>query len=164
MGIKNKKAFSIIIIIVLTIVTSIKAFSQHLPAFEMKLTNGKIFSSKKLLKSKPLIIIYFAPDCEHCQLLMDSIFKKINLFKNAQMILATFKPLNELADFENHYHTHTYNNINTGTEVPVFFFRKYYDLQTTPFTALYNKKGNLVIEYKKFTPVSDLLKHLQQLK
>ena len=138
--------------------------SQALPSFEMKLTNGKAFSSQSLSHTKPLIIIYFAPDCEHCQVLMNEIFKKISSFKNAQFVMVTFKPLNEVAEFENLYQTNKYQNITVGTETPIFFFRRYYQVDNTPFTALYDKNGKLVISYKKETPVDDLVKHLKLLK
>lgn len=156
--------FSAVVICMLTgTLVSFKSICQPIPSFKMQLSNGKIFSSQNLSPAKPLILIYFAPDCEHCQLLMDAIFKRINQFKKAQLVLVTFKPLNELLNFENHYSTHKYQNIKTGTESPIFFFRKYYDLQSTPFTALYNSKGKLVISYKKETLVDDLIKHLKQL-
>ena len=138
--------------------------SQALPSFQMQLTNGKNYSSKSISHIKPLILIYFAPDCEHCQVLMDEIFKKINSFKKAEFVMVTFKPLNEVADFENHYQTNKYQNIKAGTESPIFFFRTYYKVENTPFTALYDKDGKLIVSYKKETPVDDLLKHLKQLK
>ena len=163
---KLKPSFLSVVAVALLVVMlmSVKAMSQSIPSFQMQLTNGKSFSSGSLSPKKPLILIYFAPDCEHCQILMDTIFKKINAFKNSQIVMVTFKPLNEVVDFENHYETHKYQNIKTGTEVPIFFFRKYYQVENTPFTALYDKQGKLIISYKKETPVDDLIKHLKLLK
>lgn len=162
---KLKPSFLSVVVVALLIVmlTSLKAMSQSIPSFQMQLTNGKSFSSGNLSPQKPLVLIYFAPDCEHCQILMDTIFKKINEFKNSQIVMVTFKPLNEVIDFENHYGTHKYQNIKVGTEIPIFFFRKYYQLENTPFTALYDKQGKLIISYKKETPVDDLIKHLKLL-
>jgi cytochrome oxidase Cu insertion factor (SCO1/SenC/PrrC family) len=152
------------VFLLIGMLTSEKAISQSIPSFQMQLTNGKIFSSKNLSRTKPVILIYFAPDCHHCRILMDTFFKKINAFKSAQIVLVTFKPLNEVADFEKYYKTHNYQNIKTGKESPVLFFRNYYQLDNTPFTALYDKKGKLIISYKKETPVDDLIKNLKGLK
>ena len=77
--------------------------------------------------------------------------------------MVTFKPLNEVVDFEKSYQTTKYPNIKVGIEIPIFFFRQYYNLQNTPFTALYDKHGKLIISYKKETPVDDLIKHLKVL-
>jgi thiol-disulfide isomerase/thioredoxin len=139
------------------------AVSQSIPDFRMQLTNGKIFSAKDLSHDSPVIIIYFSPDCEHCQILMNEVFKKIHDFKKAQIIMVTFNPLNEVIEFEKKYQTSKYPNIKVGIEIPVFFFRFYYHLENTPFTALYDKRGKLIISYQKETPVDDLIKHLKTL-
>ena len=136
---------------------------QSIPSFSMRLANGKLFSDKDLSHKKPVIIIYFAPDCEHCQILMKVLFKRMRDFRKAQIVMVTFKPVNEVVDFEKSYQTAKYPNIKVGIEIPIFFFRQYYNLQNTPFTALYDKHGKLIISYKKETPVDDLIKHLKVL-
>jgi thiol-disulfide isomerase/thioredoxin len=143
---------------------SLVAASQSLPDFTMQLTNGKMFSAKDLSKSKPAIIIYFAPDCEHCQVLIKSVLKRINEFKKSQIILASFESMQQVIDFEKEYGLRSYPFIKTGIEKPVFFFRYYYHLQNTPFTVLYDKHGKYIISYKKQTPVDDLIKRLNALK
>ncbi|MEO8819848.1 MAG: hypothetical protein ABI267_02025, partial [Ginsengibacter sp.] len=105
-----------------------------------------------------LIIIYFAPDCEHCQVLMKQLFQKINAFKNTEIVMVTFESLNDIAGFEKQYQTAKYPNIKVGVEVPVFFFKNHYQLDHTPFTALFNKNGKLVVSYKDYTPVDELIK------
>jgi thioredoxin-related protein len=137
--------------------------AQTLPDFKMKLTNGTIFSSAKISHQKPLILIYFAPDCEHCQVLMKQIFSQINTFKNTQMVLITFEPLEMLPPFEKEFHTAKYSNIKVGSEVQPLFLQKYYQLQHTPFSALFDKHRKLVVSYKDYTPLNDLIKKLKAL-
>ena len=91
------------------------------------------------------------------------IFKRVGDFRKAQIVTVTFKPVNEVVDFEKSYQTTRYPNIKVGIEIPIFFFRQYYNLKNTPFTALYDKHGKLIISYKKETPVDDLIKHLKVL-
>ena len=138
--------------------------SQSIPDFTIELTNGSMFTTKDLSKSKPTIIIYFAPDCEHCQALIKELIKKIKSFKNSQIILASFESLQQVSTFEKDYDLKAYPFIKTGIEKPVFFFRYYYHLENTPFTALYDKNGKYIISYQKQTPVGDLIKHLNALK
>ena len=140
------------------------AISQTIPDFKIELTNGTMFTAKDLSKSRPTIIIYFAPDCEHCQVLIKSLLKQINKFKKSQIILASFESLQQVSAFEKDYGLTSYPFIKTGIEKPVFFFRYYYHLENTPFTALYDKNGKYIISYKKQTPVDDLIKHLNALK
>jgi len=139
------------------------AQTSSMPAFKMQLTNGKTFTSAQLNHQKPTVLIYFAPDCEHCQVLMNELFARMNDFRTAQLVMVTFEPLKELFGFEKKYQTSKYPNIKVGSELPVFFFRYLYKLEHTPFTALFNKNGKLVASYKEKTPVNDLVKKLKAL-
>ena len=69
-----------------------------------------------LPKTKPLVLIYFDPDCDHCQKLMKEFFQKIDAFKKAEIIMVTFKPVEEVAAFEKQHNTQKYPNIIVGTE------------------------------------------------
>ena len=122
-----------------------------------------IFNAAELPKTKPVILIYFDPDCEHCQKLMKELFEKIDAFKKAEIIMVTFKPIEEVAGFEKLHSTQKYSNIIVGTEGVGFYLRNYYGLETMPFTALYDKKGNLNYSYRKETPVDDLINRLKKL-
>jgi thiol-disulfide isomerase/thioredoxin len=146
-----------------TLLLSTRAISQTLPEFKVKLTDGTTISSTKTLGKKPLLVIYFAPDCEHCRKLMDQLIPQMNAFKNIEILMATFESLNDVAWFENHYKTKNYPNIKVGMESPVFFLKNFYHLERTPFTALFDKKGKLMVSYKEYTPVSELIKWVKLL-
>jgi len=137
--------------------------SQTIPSFKITLSNNKIFNSADLPKDKPLVLIYFDPDCDHCQKLMTELFKKINSFKKVQMVLVTFKPVTEVAAFEKKYSTRKYANMKVGTEGTLFYLRNYYKLIKMPFTALYDKKGNYNYSYRDETRVNDLIDRLKHL-
>lgn len=136
-----------------------------MPAFKILQTNNRYFQAGELDKTKPVVLIYFAPDCPHCQVLMDGIFKNISVFKNTQLVLITFKPLPELASFERQFSTAKYANIKTGTEGTTYLIRYYYNLSNTPFTAVYNKKGTLACSFRDInTPVSQIINCVKNLK
>jgi len=137
--------------------------SQTIPPFKMTLSNNKIFNAADLPKGKPLVLIYFDPDCDHCQKLMADLFKKINNFKKVEMVLITFKSVTEVAAFEKKYTTSNYANMKVGTEGTLFYLKNYYKLVKMPFTALYDSKGNYSYSYRDETPVDDLIKRLQGL-
>jgi thioredoxin-related protein len=137
--------------------------AQTLPDFKMKLSNGTIFSSTQVSDKKPVILIYFAPDCEHCEALMKQIISQINTFKNTQLILVTFEPVPVLSPFEKNFQTAKYSNMKVGSEVQPLFLQKIYQLQHTPFTALFDKHGKLIVSYKDYTPVNELIKKLKAL-
>jgi thioredoxin-related protein len=152
-----------LICFLMIVVFSRAASSQTLPPFKMYRSDKTIFSAAELPKTKPLILIYFDPDCDHCQKLMKELFQKINAFKNAEIIMVTFKPIEEVAAFEKQNNTQKHSNIVVGTEGTGFYVRNYYGLVTMPFTALYDKNGNLKYSYRKETLVDDLIKRLKSL-
>jgi len=137
--------------------------SQTIPPFKMTLSNSKIFNAVDLPKGKPLVLIYFDPDCDHCQKLMTELFKKINSFKKVEMVLVTFKSVTEVSAFEKKYSTSKYPNMRVGTEGTLFYLRNYYKLVKMPFTALYDSKGNYNYSYMDETSVDDLIKRLKGL-
>ncbi|MEO8719582.1 MAG: redoxin domain-containing protein [Ginsengibacter sp.] len=161
--IQKKRFIPIIVLLFISVFFSSNAGAQTMPSFQMKLSNGKLFSSAEISHKKPLLLIYFAPDCEHCQVLMKQLLKKMSTFKNTEIVMVTFESLQSVAGFEKQYQTHKYPNLKVGMEVPVFFFRKYYQLEHTPFTALFDKNRKLIVSYKENTPIDGLIKKLNPL-
>ena len=146
-----------------TVLFSPPVLSQSLPPFKMYRSDKTIFNAAELPKTKPVVLIYFDPDCEHCQILMKEFFQKIDAFKNVEILMVTFKPIEEVAAFEKLNHTQKHSNIIVGTEGLGFYLRNYYGLVTMPFTALYDKKGHLNYSYRKETLVDDLINRLKNL-
>lgn len=158
-------------VVVLFVVSCSTCFSQTtdpkpgsaIPAFRMLLTNGTYYSDKNIAKNKPLVLIYFAPDCEHCIKLMDELFKKIHRLDKATIVMITFETPKDIAWFERKYKTAEYPNIKVGTEGTTYVLRNYYRLEKTPFTAVYDKKGRLAFSYKNETPVNEMLSRFSKL-
>ncbi len=150
------------ITVFITAAVFVKLDAQSLPSFTMQLTNGKTIDSKDMLSRKPLLLVYFSPDCEHCQKLIREMLSKIDMFKRTNILLVTFFPLKDAINFERDYNIKSYANISVAKETQPLYLRKYYNLQHTPFTALFNAKGALEISYKDETPIDDLLKHINK--
>jgi|SRR5665213_284735 len=155
--------FAFLLPFLLLLTHSKNAVAQTIPPFRMQLTNEKNFTAKNVSQTKPVIIIYFAPDCEHCRNLIKAVLSKSQNFRNAQVILVSFEPLTMIISFEKEFDLKKYPNILCGTETPTFYFKNLFNLVHTPFTALYDKRGKLVIFYKEETPVDDLILHLKKL-
>ncbi len=136
--------------------------AQVMPVFSILQSNGKTLNTAKLPNTKPIILIYFSPDCDHCTTLLNSMFSEFDQFKKSTILLVSFRPMDEITAFERKYKTAEYKNIIVGVEQPIFFLKNLYQLQSTPFTALFNKKGTLVYSYKKETPVKDLIMRLKK--
>ncbi|HWJ89697.1 MAG TPA: redoxin domain-containing protein, partial [Flavisolibacter sp.] len=158
------KALILFSFLFLSLFSNGQAAKDKLPAFKMTLSDGGHFSSESLKKITPVMLIYFAPDCGHCQVLMKEFFKRVRDFDRTEVVMVSFKPLPEIAQFVKDYKIANYKNIFVGREEPVFFFRYFYDLVNTPFTALFDKKGKLIQSYKVETPLPELIAKLKKIK
>jgi thioredoxin-related protein len=154
----------IFLFIFLTIASMKLSAQQKVPAFRMSLSDGKLFHASSLPQGKPIIVIYFSPECDHCQVLMKEWFKRSGDFRKASVAMITFLPLNSVALFEKEYNSKQHSNIITGTEGTAFYVRNYYKVLDLPFVALHDKNGNLITTYSKDIPLNALAAQLRQLK
>jgi thiol-disulfide isomerase/thioredoxin len=134
-----------------------------LPPFKMYRSDSSIFSATALPKNKAVVVIYFDPECDHCQKIITEIFKKINSFKKTEMVMVTFKPVADIAAFEKKYKIRNYSNVTVGTEGTSFQLRDYYKIEKLPFTALYDKGQKLIYHYGQEISVDDLIQRLKKL-
>ena len=108
------------------------------------------------------MIIYFAPDCGHCQHLAAEMRPKLPKFKNVQIVMITFTRteypyLNMIRDFVKTYDLNKYSNITVGTEYPTYKVQQFYKIRNTPFIALYDSNGTLIKTFEKVPKVDELL-------
>ena len=140
------------------------ANSQTLPSFTIHETNGKTVNSRSFIQNKPVVLIYFSPDCEHCTTLLKNVFRDIDQFKKATLLLVSFLPIADVAAFAKKYNTNQYKNMIVGVEEPALFLKNLHHLNSTPFTELFDRDGRSVVSYKDETPVKDLIVHLKNIK
>ena len=155
--------FFAIFLSMLSIALSAACQQGKIPPFKITQSNGNTFKAQDLPIGKPIIIIYFSPDCDHCNTFMNAFFKQPTAFAKASVAMITYLPVDKLAEFEKKYGSKKYHNIYSGTEGYSFFVRDYYKLTEMPFAALYNKAGNLIKSYNKSIPLNELADKLKSL-
>jgi len=101
------------------------------------------FTKADLKKKKPLVLIMFSPDCEHCQRETDSLLKYIDLFKHAQIVMATPLDYIHVKEFYEKYKLINYPNITIGKD-PVWYLGGFYTVRNFPTIAVYDEKGQFV--------------------
>jgi thiol-disulfide isomerase/thioredoxin len=117
------------------------------PPFSItKVSDSTTFSKADLAKRKATLIFVFSPDCEHCQQETAAITAHINLFKKAQIIMASPLEHRILKKFYDEYKIADHPNIIMGRD-PSYFFGTYYGIKSYPAIFLYNKKGDFVKAY-----------------
>lgn len=117
------------------------------PPFKVYDYDSTLFR-KSDIKKGPLLILYFSPDCGHCQMETDSIISKIESLKKLQIVMITGRYHNDMKGFIDKYNLLKYKNITVGND-RTSFVQSFYQIEFTPFSALYDKKGNLLEVFEK---------------
>jgi thiol-disulfide isomerase/thioredoxin len=161
MTIKQMKRLIILLFAVVAGFACTQAQTQTIPLtippYKILTTKDQNLTPADLVKNKPVMIIYFAPDCPHCQKLINDMKPSMAKFKNIQVVMITFTDIRMVKTFENDYGLKAYPNFILGTEGYTYTVQRFYKLQHTPFVAIYGKNGQLVQSFEKQPEASDLL-------
>jgi thioredoxin-related protein len=160
------------IIALLLCVASLTAFSQSqtdppyrrfptVPPLKLLLTDSStVFTDKDLKKGRPLLLILFSPDCDHCKKETGELIEKIDSFKNIQIVMATFMTVDKIRPFYENYKLDRFSNIIVGYDMQ-HMLTTYYRISYTPFLAFYDKKGNLIDGFQGALPLSKVLEYFR---
>lgn len=135
-----------LLIFTLLIITSVSGNAQgsKVPPFKMQLSGGKIFSAADFPADKPMIIIYFSPDCEDCIMFIENLLQRMSEFRKASIAMVTYLPVDAVNRFIVKYNLNMYPNLYVGTEKDYMFLKDYFRIVRFPVIALYKKNGDLV--------------------
>lgn len=115
-----------------------------IPPFKIRLVDGKGYTYKDLKKGLPTLLIYFQPDCVHCQQFAAALEKRLPLISDRQIVLISFAHIKEVSVFDRQYHLSSHPDVKIGSEGYTFLVQKYYQIEHFPFVACFDKEGKLV--------------------
>ena len=128
----------------------------NVPSFRLiNIADSSIFTKDNLKKKKATIIMMFSPDCEHCQAETKELTAKIDLFKNAQIIMVSPLDFKYIRKFYDEYKIADYPTITMGRD-PSYFLGTFYKIHFFPSVFVYNKKGKLVNHFEGGHPVEEI--------
>jgi thioredoxin-related protein len=133
---------------------------ENIPPFHILKTDSTYFTPANLKKNQSVMIIYFSPDCSHCQHLMYEMKPKMKQFGNTQIVMVTFMEPSMLIAVKNFYRDFDlakYPNVTVGTEGHTYVVQRYYQVKTTPYIAIYNRNGKLVKAFDKVPSMDQLI-------
>jgi thiol-disulfide isomerase/thioredoxin len=137
--------------------TQAQTVPTTIPPYKIVTTKDQTLTSADLVKNKPVMIIYFAPDCPHCQKLITDMKPSMAKFKNIQVIMITFTDIRMVKTFQNDYGLTAWPNVILGTEGYTYTVQRFYQLKHTPYIAVYDHTGKLVQAYEKVPEMPELL-------
>ena len=132
--------------------------TQTLPEFKAY-TIDSLEINKTALAKHSSVLIFFDPDCEHCQLEADEVCKKASLLSKAKILMLSAASDSTLKVFANmHKLDHLPNiqvaHINREEAYQTFGFA------SVPDVLIYHADGLLAKRFKGETSVEAILRHL----
>jgi len=127
-----------------------------IPSFNIQMPDSSWFGKGNLQPKKPTLILYFSPDCGHCQLETEEVLSKMKELNNLQIVMVTSRPFEDMANFADHYKISRFPSIKIGTD-PSRMVTQFYQVKFTPFSALYDKNGRLVKVYENGIDMPELV-------
>lgn len=134
-----------------------------LPAFNVLLQDSAtIFNTYYIPEGKPTVIIFFSPDCDHCQQTTKAIVEKMDSLNGAHFLFLTPMSLAILRPFSKEMKLNGYKNITVGKDYE-YFFPKFYGANYVPYVAVYDRKKKFVKMWEGRLKIEDLIQVLQGL-
>lgn len=119
-----------------------------------------MITKNELKKNRPVILMYFSPECHHCQRQMEDMLARMEELKKVQIILATYRPMEELIAFENKYKLQRHSNIQAGRDTK-YFLQPFFRIRNLPYLALYDAGGKLITTFEGNVNVDRLIEELR---
>lgn len=119
-------------------------------------------STTKYLKEnipskKPVLIMLFSPDCNHCQHTAEEMYNKRDELKDIHIVMATLLSLSEMNSFMKKYKLDQMKNVVAGKDL-YFILPPFYAIKNFPYMAMYNKKGDLILGFEGSMPIEKVIK------
>ncbi len=117
--------------------------AQTLPNVQFTSLEGVLVNLQSYDKTIPLIIIYFHPECEHCQYEAGEIGQNAAAFKNCQLVMVTADDsLKRINQFCNNYHLWEVDNLEVLQDKK-YLFKKTFGKAVVPSVYIYNSERKL---------------------
>ena len=162
----NKKKFLVVVAVVLTFfglltwrtinkVESDRAtrkLIQKLPEMPFQ-----YLQAGNISEHKPVVVIFFSPDCDHCQRTAIELIALKSKLSRFQIVMVTQSSLTETQGFYKKYSLSQLPNLRVGIDKN-FEFYKYFGNANVPSFYIYDKNHSLVKKIQGETNIDQISK------
>ena len=132
-----------------------------IPSFNLLLMDSAtVINTNQIQKGAPVVLMYFSPDCEHCQIEIQSLVKNAHLLGDTKIYLFTPAPFDELKAFYKTNNLGQYRNFVVGKDYEYAFY-KHFKAESFPYTVVYDSQRKLVRLYKSEIEISNILEAIK---
>lgn len=120
-----------------------KAATQQLPSLQLRKLDGSVLNTFGFKNSKELLVLnYFNPDCEHCQSMVQELFREQALLENVNWLMITSASLEKTQHFADSMNLSQLPNVTVLNDTASMFV-KTFDAVSVPSFYVY-KNGELL--------------------
>lgn len=130
--------------------------TKRLPEFNILQTDSTWFTKQQLPPSDFTIIVYFSPDCGHCQYEAKEMMKYADSLQNTFMLWVSYRDMADIKGFAEEYGFFKHKNIKVGRD-PNYAIPSFFQVKYTPYVAVYNKKGDYVKAFEGGVEMPELM-------
>jgi len=127
----------------------------YTPPFKILLTDSTWFAKEDLPKHTPVVVMYFSPDCSHCQMEVKEIVDSMQYFEKAFFVLASYKKMPDIVEFSDKYKLNEVKNMKVGRDT-AYFLPTFYRVKFTPFIGVYDEDGKLLQTFPQGAKIEEL--------
>lgn len=128
-----------------------------IPTFTIyKAPDSTAFTRDDLPKKKPVILMIFSPECDHCKHQIEDMLKHMDQLKKYEIVMTTWLPYDEMVKFYDEMKIAKYKNIVMARDTK-FFFPVHYGLKALPGIYVYDKQRHLVKSFESTVKLEKLL-------
>lgn len=122
--------------------TAAKSIEQA-PAFKIiRVPDSTVFESTQLKKDKPFVLMFFSPDCEHCQKETKELLAYKQELKGLQIVMVSPLSFDLIKIFYQDYGLASMPDVVVGQDAN-YALGSRYQLRTYPSIFVYDAKGKL---------------------
>lgn len=140
-------------------------YQKHptLPAFQILLLDSTTqVNTFEAPKNKSVVLMFFSPDCDHCEIVTQEILDNIKEFKKTKIYMFSPMPLSMIKDFYNKMGLAKYKKQITVGQENTGFFHSYYGTQYVPHIIIYDKDKKLIAAYEGDGKIKDIILAVRQ--
>jgi thiol-disulfide isomerase/thioredoxin len=132
-----------------------------LPPFEMLLMDSNtVLKAQEIPMGKPILLLFFRPDCPHCQRETRLLLDHMDSLKNVRIYFLATAPFKDIRDFYFSYHLDKQKNLTVGRDQEHSFYQAFRPA-SVPYTAIYDANKKLVKIFNEEAGIENILKAIR---
>jgi len=136
---------------------------ETLPAFDLLLKDSVThFNTSAINSGSPIVLMYFSPDCEHCQKETEGIIQNMDSLKHVRFYLVTNDPIERMQVYDKMYKLDKYPNIILGRDYK-YFFPVHFKNAAPPYLVVYDRHKVIKAVFTGETSAGQLIAFIKTL-